>query len=757
MFFLVSKHNTAKENFDRTKIEKTFTLANKGLEEICSFEEVKKDLEKYLIEDIQTKDITNLMIKTAINLISVENTNRQIIAGRLLIMDLYKQAHRNRGVEIDTPYSGESFLALMKDYIAKNIYYRGFFNYYSEEDIQKVGSYIKKETDMEYTYTTAMMLKSRYLLNPNKVVNELPQEMYMAIALFLAIPEPQEKRLDIALKMYDYCSSQKISLPTPTLMNARTNFNQLSSCFKLNMDDDLRSIYHNIENMAQISKFGGGIWAYLGNIRAKGASIRGIKGVWGWVIPRIKVINDTAVAVNQLGTRAGAISVTLDIRHRDILDFLDLQTETGDIRRKSFDIFPAVTIPDLFMKRVMNNEDWTLFDPKEINDVTGSKLQDLFDDAFETKYIELEQNPNIALKQTIPAKELFKKFLKSVVETGMPYSFFRDTVNKTNPNKHAGNIYSSQLCTEIAQNTSPSVFTEEVEEDWTISIKYKSGDLVVCNLASINIAKVNKAEDIEAVLPIAMRILDNVIILNLFPVKEAEITALKYRSVGLGFLGLAEYLATNNMVYDSAFARDHIDQLFEQYAFTTLKASCDMSDERGQYPLFPGSEWSKWVLFWRNEERYANHSYLKDKWAPLIADIKSKGLRFAYHLSPAPNTSTSLVVGTTAGLLPIYKKYFVETNNITPSVNVAPKLSTQNTRFYKEYIHMDMNNVIDMISVIQKWIDQSISFEWMINPANITPADLYSYYIKARQQQIKTIYYVRSMSLDVKECSSCSG
>ena len=757
MFFLVSKYNTAKDNFNRDKIEKTFNRANSWLEELCTFEEVRKELEKYLIEDISTKDITNLLIKTAINLITVENTHRQIIAGRLLIMDLYKQAHRNRGIEIDAPYSGESFLNLMKDYIAKDIYYRGFFNYYTEEDIQKAGSYINKETDMEYTYTTAMMLKSRYLLNPKKVVHELPQEMYMSIALFLAIPEPQEKRLAIALKMYDYCSSQKISLPTPTLMNARTNFNQLSSCFKINIDDDLRSIYHNIENMAQISKFGGGIWAYLGNIRAKGASIRGIKGVWGWVIPRIKVINDTAVAVNQLGTRAGAISVTLDIRHRDILDFLDLQTETGDIRRKSFDIFPAVTIPDLFMKRVMNNEDWTLFDPKEINDVTGNKLQDLFDDAFENKYVELEQNPNITLKQTIPAKELFKKFLKSVVETGMPYSFFRDTVNRTNPNKHAGNIYSSQLCTEIAQNTSPSTFTEETEQDGTINIKYKSGDLVVCNLASINVAKVNKAEDIKEVLPIAMRILDNVIILNLFPIKEAEITALKYRSVGLGFLGLAEYLATNNMVYDSVFARDHIDQLFEQYAFATLQASCDMSVERGQYPLFPWSEWSKWVLFWRNEERYAKHSYLKDQRAPLISDIKSKGLRFAYHLSPAPNTSTSLVVGTTAGLLPIYKKYFVETNNITPSVNVAPKLSTQNTRFYKEYVHMDMNNVIDMIAVIQKWIDQSISFEWMINPANVSPAELYSYYIKARQQGIKTIYYVRSMSLDVKECSSCSG
>jgi len=259
MFFLVSKFNTAKDNFNRDKIEKTFNRANTGLEELCTFEEVRKELEKYLIEDISTKDITNLLIKTAINLITVENTHRQIVAGRLLIMDLYKQAHRNRGIEIDAPYSGESFLNLMKDYIAKDIYYRGFFNYYTEEDIQKAGSYINKETDMEYTYTTAMMLKSRYLLNPNKIVHELPQEMYMSIALFLAIPEPQEKRLDIALKMYDYCSSQKISLPTPTLMNARTNFNQLSSCFKINIDDDLRSIYHNIENMAQISKFGGGI------------------------------------------------------------------------------------------------------------------------------------------------------------------------------------------------------------------------------------------------------------------------------------------------------------------------------------------------------------------------------------------------------------------------------------------------------------------------------------------------------------------
>jgi len=207
--------------------------------------------------------------------------------------------------------------------------------------------------------------------------------------------------------------------------------------------------------------------------------------------------------------------------------------------------------------------------------------------------------------------------------------------------------------------------------------------------------------------------------------KEAEITALKYRSVGLGFLGLAEYLATNKMIYDSVFARDHVDKLFEHYAFTTLQASCDLAQERGHYELFPGSDWSKGILFGKDESRFLNHTHLKEQWSTLINNIKNHGVRFSYHLSPAPNTSTSLVVGTTAGLLPIYKKYFVETNSIAPSVNVAPNLTPENTRFYKEYVHMNMPDVIDMIAIIQKRIDQAISFEWMINPAIITPADLY--------------------------------
>lgn len=755
--FYVSKYDGKKKPFSVVKIKRLYEKIAWEYLDNCSFDDIWNELKKYLVDGIKTSEIINLLSKSAVNLISLENTDWQYIAGRFTLVDLWKQASRNRQFDINKVYSPENYLSLFKSYVDKWFYYKDFWKYYSEKDILKVWKYIKKDTDMTYNYTSVLMMKKRYLLNPNKIIRELPQEMYMSVALFLAMPEEKEERLEAAIQIYENISMQKISLPTPTLMNARTNFHQLSSCFKLNLDDDLRSIYHNIENMAQISKFGWGIWAYLGNIRAKWSNIRWVKWASWWTIPWIKVINDTAVAVNQLWARAGAISVTTDIWHKDVLDFLDLQTETGDIRRKSFDIFPAVSIPDLFMKRLEENQNWTLFDPKEIEDITWKKLQDFFGDEFEKLYEELESDERLLLRQKMPAKELFKKFLKTVVETGMPYSFFRDTVNKTNPNSHTGNIYSSQLCTEIAQNTSPAKFIEESDENWNINIKYQIWDTVVCNLASINVAKVFNDEEITKVIPIAMRILDNVIDLNFYPIKEAEITAKKYRSVGLWFLGLAEHLATNKMMYDSSFARDYVDKLFEKYSYHTLLASNMLAKKRWAYALFRWSDWSKWKIFAKDQSWFEKHWILRNEWKTLISNIKEYWVRFWYHLSPAPNTSTSLVVWTTAWLLPIYKKYFVETNSIAPSVNVAPNLNKENMWYYKEYTNMKMPDVIDMIAVIQKWIDQAISFEWMINPAETTPGDLYSYYLKAWKQWIKTIYYVRSLSLEVKECTSCSG
>ncbi len=340
----------------------------------------------------------------------------------------------------------------------------------------------------------------------------------------------------------------------------------------------------------------------------------------------------------------------------------------------------------------------------------------------------------------------------------MPYVFFRDTVNRLNPNKHAGNIYSTQLCTEICQNTSPSKFVEETIEEGKIVIRYEPGDLVVCNLASINVAKVFEDKMIKQVFPVVMRVLDNVITLNYYPIKEAERTAQRYRSVGLGYLGLAEYLATRKLAYESAEARKEVGRLFERYAYATYRSSVDIAKERGAYELYKGSEYDKGILLGRSETWYEKHTGHKEEWKKLFTDMKKHGVRFAYHTAPAPNTSTAGVVGTTAALLPIYKKYFVETNLSAPTIRVAPKLSKENFWYYKEYVNMDMGEVIDMMSVVYQWVDQSISFEWMIDPARVSPAQLFGYYVKAWEQGIKTVYYVRSLSGEVKDdCVSCSG
>ncbi|MEK7181695.1 MAG: ribonucleoside-diphosphate reductase subunit alpha [Patescibacteria group bacterium] len=754
----VTKSDGSKERFDIKKLRAVFNRASKEFEEECRFEDLMEAFKKNLIEDIKTSDIEKLLVKTCVDLVTVENIAWQNIAARILLGGLYKQAIKNRNLKQEDVYSPESYKAFFDEYINLGLYYKDFYKYYTEEEILEAGRHLNKETDECYEYTTIVSLIKRYLLNPNKITKELPQEMYMSIALFLAIPEKKETRLATALQIYKHCSEQRISLPTPTLLNSRTNYHQLSSCFKINVDDDLRGIYHAVENMAQISKFGGGVGVYLGNIRSRGSMIRGVLGMSGGVNPWVKVINDTAVAVNQLGARLGAISVTLDFWHLDIYDFLDLQTETGDIRSKAFDIFPAVSIPDLFMKRLAEDGDWTLFDPYEVSKIHGKNLQDHFDTEFEKFYLELEQDERMVMKKSVKAKDLFKRFLKATVETGMPYVFYRDTVNRLNPNKHAGNIYSTQLCTEICQNTSATKFIEETIEDGKIVLRYEPGDLVVCNLASVNIATVNDEETIKEVFPVLLRVLDNVITLNYYPIKEAERTALRYRSIGIGYLGLAEYLAVRKIAYDSEQARQDVDRLFERYAYHTYRASVDLASERGHYELYPGSEYSKGIVLGRDSAWYEQNTPNGEDWKKLFEDMQTHGTRFGYHTAPAPNTSTAGVVGTTAALLPIYKRYFVETNLSAPTLRVAPKLSKENFWFYKEYINMDMNDVISMIAVVYKWVDQSISFEWMVDPSKVSPAQLFDYYVKAWGDGVKTVYYVRSLSGEVKDdCVSCSG
>ncbi len=754
----VVKANGSKEFFDISKLKKVFDRAAIGYEKKCSFVDFIRAFKKNIVEDIKTEDIHKLLIKTCIDLVTVENIFWQNIASRIFTANLYKQASRNRKISISDIYTPKTYLALFDEYVQNGLYYKDFYKYYTKKDILEAGKYLNMDTDDYYEYTTVVSLDKRYLQNPNGVIKELPQEIYMSVALFLAIPEKKKNRLKFALEIYKACSTQKISLPTPTLLNSRTNYSQLSSCFQLNIGDDLRAIYHSIENMAQISKFGGGMGVYLGNIRSKESSIRGVKNVSGGVIPWIKVINDTATAVNQLGSRLGVIAITLDVWHYDIYDFLDLQTETGDIRTKAFDIFPAISIPDLFMKRVEKDEEWTLFDPHEVSTFYNKKLQDTFGRDFDNFYKILEKDARLEVKKIVKAKDLFKKFLKATVETGMPHVFFRDVVNKNNANRHAGSIYSTQACTEICQNSKPAEFIEEVQEGGKIVIKYKPGDFVVCNLASINVAKVHDDKTMAKIFPIIERIIDNVITLTSYPVEEARHTAMRYRSMGIGYLGLAEHLAVNNLAYDSLKARKYVNKLFERFSYYTYRSSVDLAKERGHYKIYPGSDYDKGLILGRDKKWYVKNTKYGKNWNKLFADMKKYGLRFSYHTAPAPNTSTAGLAGTTAAMLPIYKRYFVETNLSAPTIRVAPKLNKKNYWFYKEYVSMNMPDVIDMMSVIYKWMDQSVSFEWMIDPAKTSPKQLHDYYFHAWKKGIKTVYYVRSLSGEIKDtCESCSG
>lgn len=744
----VTKSNWTQEEFNMWKIENVYKRIIRWLNKQCPFSHLEENIKTFIVDWISTENINKIIIKSAISLITHQNGDWQYVAGRFAILNLYKRVSREREISEELLYSPLAFLSLIKEYEAEGKYFK-FSEHYTEEEIIALGHYIDKYRDFEYNYTTVLMYDKRYLLNHNNKYRELPQQMYMAIAMYLAIPE--KDKLRFAKKIYDSCSRWEISLPTPTLLNARTNFQQLSSCFEFNVDDDLRGIFHSVENMAQVSKYGWWIWVYLWNIRSKWGSIRGVKWTSGGVMPWAKIINWTAVAVNQLWARAWAISVTLDVWHKDILDFLEMQTEVWDVRTKAYDLFPAITFPDLFMERVKNNQLFTLFDPKEVFDVTGKRLQNYYWKEFEEFYRKCELNPRLELKETVNAKEIFKHYLKTVVETGMPYAFFRDTVNKNNPNKHCWMIYHTNLCTEIQQNTSPSKFIEEITEDWEIHISYTPWDAVTCNLASINVAKVNTPEQIKNVTEIAARLLDNVITLNYHPLQETKITSEKYRPVGLWFLWLAEYLAVNKIWYDTEKARERVDALFREFSFYMVNSSKELSKERWYYPMFPWSDWEKWIFQWRTFEElwWERGIILKEK-------MQKYGSRFGYMLAPAPNTSTSLVVGTTASVLPIYKKYYIETNSKGTNITVAPNINEENFWYYKEYTNMRMDSVIDLVSVIYKYIDQSCSFEWMINPVNTSPKDLYSYYFRAWEKWIKTVYYVRSMSVEAQKCESCS-
>jgi ribonucleoside-diphosphate reductase alpha chain len=528
-------------------------------------------------------------------------------------------------------------------------------------------------------------------------------------------------------------------------MNNLRKGGNVASCFIIAIEDDLDSIFDNVKRMAKISKNGGGLGVFLGYLRAKGSSVAGYEGAAGVITQWVKIINDTMVAVNQGGKRAGAATVALPIWHNDIQDFLDMQTEHGDLRLKAFDVFPQVTVPDLFMKRDAEQKPFVTFCPFEVREKLGIDIRGLYNEAFEEAYAQIEAafyaGKLKVAKEISNARDLMKLIMRSQFDSGLPFISFTDEMNRRNPNKnHKGSygIVCANLCVESYSNTKPDVFGH------------------VCNLASINLANIDNLLELASVSRIAARILDYGISLTNAPDDITSAHNDEFRTIGIGIMGLNDYLAKNKLNYRSLSAIRELSEIIE---LSAAYESVELAKEFGAFEAFKESTWATG----EQTEFFASNSKHKETWKDLQAEINKYGMRNSQLTSPAPTTSTSIYQEASATFLPVYEKFFSEDNK-NGAMSIAAKYLKEHPEGYaRDLPQFDALEIIDVASELQKYIDTGISMELMFdqNKVDFKAKDLYDAIHYAFKKKCKTIYYIRSIkknaSVVVKEsaCESC--
>ncbi|MED4853289.1 ribonucleoside-diphosphate reductase subunit alpha [Caldifermentibacillus hisashii] len=707
-------------------------------------------------KNINSDQLTKLFITTALENVDEANRAWSYIAARFYLDQLYKKASKNRGYPAEQKYG--DYYHLQKILVDKGIYSPKILEKYTKQEIMELAKIIEPERDFLFDYIGLHTLATRYLVTDHeKNTYELPQERWLTIALFLMQDEPKELRSVLVREAYWALSNLYMTVATPTLANAGLSYGQLSSCFIDTVEDSLIDIYNSNTDVARLSKSGGGIGVYIGKVRSRGSSIKGFKGASSGVIPWIKQLNNTAVSVDQLGRRKGAVAVYLDVWHADILSFLDLKLNNGDERQRAHDIFTGVCIPELFMEQVEKRGDWYLFDPLEVEKVMGFRMEDFYDEkkgegSFREKYFQCVENDALS-KTKVPAIQIMIRMMKSQLETGTPFMFYRDEVNRKNPNKHAGMIYSSNLCTEIMQNMSPTVqYNETIDGDTIITYK-KVGDMVVCNLSSVNLGKAVPDDVLDRLIPIQVRMLDNVIDLNTIEVKQATATNKKYRSIGLGTFGWHHLLALKGIHWESDEAVQLADQLYEKIAMLTIKASADLAKEKGAYPLFEGSDWQTGAYF---QDRGYLTGDNAGEWNDIMLNVKKYGIRNGYLMAVAPNSSTSVIAGSTASIDPIFKPFYYEEKKDYKLPVVAPDLDHRTYDIYRRSAYIvDQRWSIKQNAARTRHIDQSISFNFYV-PHTIKAQILLDLHIQAWKSGIKSTYYVRSTATDIEECEWCA-
>ena len=732
---------------------------------------------KNLYDGVSIEDVKTSLVMTARTLVEKE-PNYTYVTARILQDNIRTEALTYLGMQPQaTQQEMESlYPEALRRFIEKGIENDILNKELLEMDIEKLGNAIKSERDGNFTYLGLQTLYDRYFIHDNELRYELPQVFFMRVAMGLALRE--EQREEKAIEFYNLLSSFDYMSSTPTLFNAGTKHSQLSSCYLTTVPDDLHGIYGAIQDNAMLSKWAGGLGNDWTPVRGLGSQIKGTNGKSQGVVPFLKVVNDTAVAVNQGGKRKGAVCSYLETWHVDIEEFVELRKNTGDDRRRTHDMNTANWVPDLFLKRVSEDKEWTLFTPSDTPD-----LHDLYGLEFEKKYEEYEaqtQTGEIDFYKKIDAKELWKKMLSMVFETGHPWITFKDACNLRSPQQHVGVVHSSNLCTEITLNTSQE-------------------EIAVCNLGSVNLTHHLKdgaidEDKLERTINTAIRMLDNVIDINYYAVKAAETSNMKHRPIGLGIMGFHDALYMIGTPYASQEAVEFADKSMEMVSYYAIKASSDLAAERGSYSSFEGSLWSQGILPLdsikllkesRGDDYLEQDESSTMDWDTLRETVKTQGIRNSNVMAIAPTATIANITGVSQSIEPTYQNLYVKSNlsgeftvtNI-PMVEKLKELGLWDAvmindlkyydgslggisripedvkELYATAFEIEPRWLIDAASRRQKWIDQSQSLNLYINEPNGKKLDIM--YRMAWLRGLKTTYYLRSKGATTSEKSTIS-
>ena len=770
----ITLENGDEDTLDIDRLEAMVAEACEGLEGTDSaliIEEANKNLYDGVTED----DARTSLVMTARTLVEQE-PNYTYVTARILLDNIRTEALSYLGMQKQATQSE------MKD-----LYHQAFGNFLGkgveneilnpellEMDIERLGKAINPERDNLFTYLGLQTLYDRYFIHDSETRYELPQVFFMRVSMGLALRE--EQREERAIEFYNLLSSFDYMSSTPTLFNSGTKHSQLSSCYLTTVPDDLHGIYGAIQDNAMLSKWAGGLGNDWTPVRGLGSQIKGTNGKSQGVVPFLKVVNDTAVAVNQGGKRKGAVCSYLETWHVDIEEFVELRKNTGDDRRRTHDMNTANWVPDLFLKRVSEDKKWTLFTPSDTPD-----LHDLYGKDFEKRYEEYEaqtKTGEIEFFKEVEAKELWKKMLSMVFETGHPWITFKDVCNLRSPQQHIGVVHSSNLCTEITLNTSQE-------------------EIAVCNLGSVNLThhiKDNAMDEVklEKTINTAIRMLDNVIDINFYAVEAAETSNMRHRPIGLGIMGFHDALYMLNTPYASQEAVDFADTSMEMVSYYAIKASSDLAKERGKYQSYEGSLWSKGILPLDSikllkESRGDDYLDIDESstmdWETLREKIKKQGMRNSNVMAIAPTATIANITGVSQSIEPTYQNLYVKSNlsgeftvtNI-PMVEKLKELGLWDSVMINDLKYYDgavkgisripeeikelfatafdiePRWLIDAASRRQKWIDQSQSLNLYIDEPNGKKLDIM--YRMAWLRGLKTTYYLRSRSATTTEKST---